>query len=105
MTAHRKECSATLSGSLMPATHHPLRLIFFNRPVSAKKFTALAWAGLFFLALFFLFCDFIAKYRSGMGDIERQRVAGHRDGKLRVQALKGDLPDPLLLGPDDQGQR
>src|SRR3989338_1978119 len=103
MMAQRNECSATLSGSLMPATHQPLRLIFFNNPASAKKRMALR--PLRFLGVltdFPLPCDFIAQNCRGLRHIERQRLHRNRDGNLPIQELANPFADSLSFRADHE---
>src|SRR3990167_8816672 len=97
MTVHRKQCSATLSGSLIPATHQPLRLIFLSSPASAKRLTAFKTALPLLSGDFFLFRDFITKNSCGVCHVERKSVDGHGDRQLQVQILADDIPDPFLL--------
>src|SRR5262245_2298334 len=104
MMAVRKECSATLSGSLMPATHQPLRLTCLSRPASAKNAAAARSFGFFngLLLGFFLADDLIGKDGGGLRHVERHRGDKHGDGYFYVQVLENDGPDTFFFAADDE---
>src|SRR5262245_33726729 len=99
MMAVRKQCSATDSGSLMPATHQPLRLMCLRSPASANRSQAARWLGLFFdsfadglLFGFLLTDDLIGKNGGRLRHVERHRGDKHGDGHFHVQVFKNDGP-------------
>src|SRR2546421_12741310 len=59
-SAARNECSATLSGLSMPATHHPDRFTRFSWPIS-YTYLAMLFIKVPFLLLSFLIAAFLAE--------------------------------------------